>query len=263
MPSIDVSGQPVHYEDTGGDGPAVVFSHSFGMNGSMFAPQLAAFATDYRCITWDERAHGESPAAAPFTFWDSARDCLALLDALGIERATLVGTSQGGFLSLRAALLAPERVAALAVLGTSAAAEEPQQKVAFQQLHDAFVSGGDAGPPQQALDTMAAISLGDRFDTAPWVEVFRAWPPEQFTRAFRALVDRDDITGRLPEVSPPVLVMHGTKDNSYAPSYGEAVAAGVAHSEGFVPVEGGAHFLSITDPEPVNEALGELLAKHA
>ena len=56
--------------------------HSFGMNGAMFSPQLTAFAERYRCITWDQRGHGQSPASGPFTLWDSARDALALLDRL-------------------------------------------------------------------------------------------------------------------------------------------------------------------------------------
>jgi len=48
----------------------------------------------------------------PFTYWDSAQDCLGLLDHLGIDRAVVGGMSQGGFLSLPAALVAPQRVRA-------------------------------------------------------------------------------------------------------------------------------------------------------
>jgi pimeloyl-ACP methyl ester carboxylesterase len=261
MPDIDVNGQRLHYDDSGGGDQVVVFCHSFGMDGGMFAPQLAEFADDYRCITWDERAHGSSITDRQFDFWDSARDVLGLLDALQVRRAALVGTSQGGFLALRAAMLAPERVAALAVLGSSAAAEEPEQKAAFEQLHDAFVGGAD-GPPEQVLDAMAGICFGDRFDAEPWKARWRAWPREQFTFAFRALADRDDVVARLPEVAPPVLVLHGTDDRSYAPAHGAAICSGVAHCEAFVEVDGGAHFLSITDPAPVNEALRPFLAAH-
>jgi len=263
MPDITIDGQRLHYEDSGGGGPAVVFSHSFGMDESMFAPQLSALAPKYRCITWDERAHGASPTRADFTFWDSARDCLALLDALDIRNAALVGTSQGGFLTLRAALLAPDRVRALAVLGSSAAAEEPQQKLDFQQLHDAFVSGGAAGPPEDVLSAMASISLGDRFDADQWKAKWRKWPADQFTFAFKALVERDDITDQLGSVRAPALVLHGSDDRSYAPSFGRAIAEGVPNCEGFIEVDHGAHFLSITDPEPVNNALIKFLGRHA
>jgi 3-oxoadipate enol-lactonase len=161
MASIEVGPQTLHFEDTGGSGPAVLFCHSFSMNGAMFSPQLTAFAGRYRCITWDQRGHGQSPASGPFTFWDSARDALALLDRLEIDRAIFVGTSQGGFVSLRAALLAPDRVRGLAVMGTSAATEDPLQKAAYEQLNAAFFGSPD-GPPEPVLDMMVQACFGQR-----------------------------------------------------------------------------------------------------
>ena len=56
MPFADVNGQHLYFEDSAGDGPAVVFSHGFLMDHDMFAPQVSALAPEYRCITWDERA---------------------------------------------------------------------------------------------------------------------------------------------------------------------------------------------------------------
>ena len=104
MPYADVNGQRLYYEDTGGDGPLVVFSHGFAMDHEMFAPQMAAFGDRWRVITWDERGHGETQSTLdPFTYWDSASDVLGLLDHLGVESAVLAGMSQGGFLSMRAA----------------------------------------------------------------------------------------------------------------------------------------------------------------
>jgi len=264
MPEFTSAGGGIHYQDTGGAGPVLVFSHSFGMTGAMFAPQLALFAPTWRCITWDERAHGRSPANGPFDFWDSARDLLGLLDHLDVASAVLVGTSQGGFLSLRAALTAPERIRGLAILGSSAAAEDAAQKAAFRQLLAAFVSDGPAQARDEVIEAMAQISFGPRFNAdaqaEAWKAHWRRWPGDQMTLALEALVERDDIRGRLAEITAPTLVMHGSDDGSYAPSFGEAIAAGVADCRGFVLVEGGAHFLSLTDPEPVNQALGSFLA---
>jgi 3-oxoadipate enol-lactonase len=257
MPDITVGSQTLHFEDTGGSGPAVLFCHSFSMDSTMFAPQLAVFAGRYRCITWDQRAHGRSPASAPFTFWDSARDALALLDWLEINQAIFVGTSQGGFVSLRAALLAADRMRALAVMGTSASAENPTQKAAYEQLHAAFVGAPD-GPPEPVLDIMVQTCFGPRFDPGPWREHFRRVSKDQANHSFRALVDRDEIVTNLGRIKAPTLVLHGSADASYAPFHGETIAAGVADSRGFVLVENGAHFLSLTDPEPVNAALEQL-----
>ena len=160
MADTVIAGQPIRYGDNGGAGPALLFSHAFGMNGTMFAPQVAAFGDRHRCVTWNARGHLGSPAAAAFDFWASARDLVGLLDHLGIDRAVLVGTSQGGFASLRTALAAPERVAGLVILGSSAAAEAPEQRVAFRQMMDAFVADPAAGPPGEVLDGMAYVCLG-------------------------------------------------------------------------------------------------------
>jgi pimeloyl-ACP methyl ester carboxylesterase len=257
-----VGPQRLEFDDVGGDRPAILFSHAFGMTGAMFAPQLAAFGATHRCITWDSRAHGGSSAHGPFDYWDCARDALALLDHLGVERAVFVGTSQGGFLSLRAALLAPERVRAIAVIGSASTAETPAKREAYTQMRDAFLAGGGAGPPEELLDAFAHLCFGSRRAAESWKPVWRAWPPEQFGLAFRALADRDDITGRLSEISAPTLVLHGGNDASLEPALGEAIAAGVPNSEGFVLVEHGAHYLNVTNPERVNTTLEVLLRKY-
>jgi pimeloyl-ACP methyl ester carboxylesterase len=263
MPTFHHGRQKLGYDDTGGDGPVVVFSHSFGMNGAMFAPQLEAFRRQYRCIAWDQRAHGGSFTETGFTAWDSAHDCLALLDHLKIAKASFVGASQGGFVSLRVALLAPDRVRSLAVLGSSAGAEAEAKKMQYRQMNDVFAKAGADGPPQALLDAFSQICFGSRSDAGPWPEVWRRWPAEQAGMALGALVEREDLVGRLDEIQAPVLVLHGSADNSYAPSHGQTIADRVPHSEGCIVIEGGAHFLNMTDPAPVNAALSPFLSRYA
>ena len=77
MPYAEVNGQRLRYEDTGGDGPPMIFSHGFLMDREMFAPQAAALAPEFRVIAWDERGFGETEFdGQPFTYWDSARRLL-------------------------------------------------------------------------------------------------------------------------------------------------------------------------------------------
>ena len=103
MPFAQLNGQKIHYRDSGGRGPAVVLSHGFLMDSTMFDSQVAALSDKFRVITWDERGFGETEYdGKPFTYWDSANDCLALMTHLGVDTAILGGMSQGGFLSLRA-----------------------------------------------------------------------------------------------------------------------------------------------------------------
>jgi pimeloyl-ACP methyl ester carboxylesterase len=77
MPTAAVNATQVSYADSGGDGPAVVLSHGYLMDASMFDAQVAALAPEHRVITWDQRGHGGTPAPGPFSYWDSARDVLA------------------------------------------------------------------------------------------------------------------------------------------------------------------------------------------
>jgi 3-oxoadipate enol-lactonase len=259
MPKAIINGLDVFFEDTGGSFPAILFSHSFGMTGAMFAPQLNAFRQTYRCITWDERGHGRTHADKPFDFWDSAKDALALLDHLGVQRAAFVGTSQGGFLAMRAALLAPDRIRGLAILGSSAAAEAAEQRAAYMPMHDAFVAGGASGPPEELIEAMGQICLGDYSDAEPWKAMWRTWPADQFSLAFHALINRDSLLDRLGEIASPVLVMHGTADQSYSPAHAEAIAHGVRHLADLKLVENGAHFLSLTSPDAVNAKLAQFL----
>jgi pimeloyl-ACP methyl ester carboxylesterase len=180
---------------------------------------------------------------------------LALLDRLEIDRAIFVGASQGGFVSLRAALLAPDRVRGLGLMGTSAATEDPMQKAAHEQLHAALFSAD--GPPEALLDMLVQSFFGQRFDPGPWREHLRGQPEDQANYSFRALVDRDEVATKLNRITAPTLVLHGSADAYYAPSIGEEIANGVADCRGFVLVEGGSHLLSMTHPEPTNAALGD------
>jgi pimeloyl-ACP methyl ester carboxylesterase len=220
-------GQLVSYVDHGGDGPAVVLLHSFLMDASMWAPQVAALGQDYRLIAIDERGHGDTPASAPFDYWDVAGDALAVLDHLDIGGAAVIGTSQGGFVALRMALLAPERVTALAVLGTSGEAEDEQIAAAYQQLTEVWIAQG----------------------------------PETVIEA-NALISRDGVLDRVGEITAPALVLHGTADLAYPVAKAEALVAALPKAEPLVLVEDGAHFLSLTHAADVNPHLERFLSSH-
>jgi 3-oxoadipate enol-lactonase len=127
MPFASVNGQRLYFEDTAGNGPVVVFSHGNLMNRDMWAAQVEALRGEFRCVVRDERLHGRTKDDGGLhSYWDAADDLLGLLDHVGVERATLVGHSQGGFPSLGAALRAPERVKALVLTDTAAVAWPPE-----------------------------------------------------------------------------------------------------------------------------------------
>jgi 3-oxoadipate enol-lactonase len=254
MPTASVNGVTITYHDSGGDGPAVVLSHGYLMDSSMFDPQVAALAPGYRVITWDERGFGGTRASGPFSYWDSASDVLGLLDHLGIERAILGGMSQGGFLSLRAALQAPQRVRALVLIDSQAGLENPEAAPAYEEMERIWLEQG----PEPVQDVVASIILGAAdgpIDYAPWFARWAVLDREDTQFAFRCLMDRDDITARLGEVTCPALILHGTADAAIPMERAEAMRDGLAGPVTLVQIEGGTHAANLSHPAEVNAAM--------
>lgn len=252
-----VNGTDITFTDSGGPGPAVIFSHGLLMDHTMFDPQVAALEGLARVITWDERAHGGTRAQGPFSYWDSANDLWGLLDHLGIERAVLAGMSQGGFLSLRAALSQPERVESLILMGTQAGVEDEEKQASYDMLHEIWNSDG----PAPVQEIVASIILGEG-DWADWYAKWSTWAESfsgEFTHAFRCLSDRDDITDRLREITCKALVIHGTADAAIPMERSEAMAEGLGGQVALLRVDGGTHAVNLTHPDPVNNAIKDFL----
>jgi 3-oxoadipate enol-lactonase len=76
---------------------------------------------------------------------------------------------------------------------------------------------------------------------------------------FRALIDRDDITGRLGEITCPVLIVHGTADAAIPMERAVAVRAGLGGPASLVQVAGGSHAANLSHPDEVNVAMLEFL----
>lgn len=109
----------LHYEEAG-EGEPLVLLHGNGEDGTYFAHQIPCFARSFHVIALDTRGHGRSPRGeAPFTIAQFARDLLGFLDTRGIERAHLLGFSDGGNIALAFALAHPERVGKLVLNGAN------------------------------------------------------------------------------------------------------------------------------------------------
>lgn len=256
MQTAELNGTTIAYADTGGKGPVVILSHGFLMDHSMFDAQVEALRATHRVITWDERGFGGTRATGDFTYWDSARDVLALMDHLGIETAVVGGMSQGGFLSLRVALTAPERVTALILIDTQAGTEDPATVEPYNQLHAAWVEHGSIA----VQDVIAGIILGPG-EWGDWFEKWSRLEADQFTAAFGCLMHRDDITDRLGEIGCPALIVHGTADVAIPMEKAEILRDRIAGPTVLVPIEGGPHAANMTHPEQVNSAILRFLSE--
>jgi 3-oxoadipate enol-lactonase len=253
MAFASINGQKIYFEDTGGNGLPVILGHGFLMDHEMFRHQVEALRSEFRVITWDERGFGLTEFdGKPFTYWDSAKDCLGLLDHLGIQRAVVGGMSQGGYLSLRAALTAPERVLALVLIDTQAAAEAADKKPAYKQMMDMWIA---MGPVDHLAQAVATIILDDPQENELWIAKWKARPSELIAQPSNCLLERDDISARLGEIKCPALVIHGTNDTAIPLDAAKAMAKALSGCKGVLEIKGAAHASNLTHPRPVNAAL--------
>jgi pimeloyl-ACP methyl ester carboxylesterase len=258
MPATRVNGQTLWFEDTGGSGPVVVLSHGFLMDREMFADNVAALVPAYRCVVWDQRGFGRTgPVDTPFTYWDSARDLLGLLDNLAIERAALVGMSQGGFISMRAALLDPNRVTALVLVDTRSGTDAPEVIEAFAGLDAEWQKNGARNVKDDLADLLGVAHASER-----WFPKWESLDVTALHHAIGALKDRDDITAQLKSIVAHCLVIHGDADKAIALEHGAALRDELPNCKDFLAVAGAGHASNMQFPDAVNTALREFLDRH-
>lgn len=185
---VAVDGEVLHVE-TAGSGDAVVFCHGLGGTHAVWYQQVARLAGRYRTVTWDARGFGRSTnRAGAGTVVTAARDLAAVLDAVGVERAHVVGQSMGGWTALGFALTHPARVRSLVLtnslaglasaawaeaaaqappppapvvgvhpaLGRHLMATDPAKAFLYQQL------GSAAAPPAEARQSLFTTTFDDR-----------------------------------------------------------------------------------------------------
>jgi len=254
MATANLNGTTIYFEDSGGSGPAVILSHGFLMDHSMFDAQVAALKATHRVITWDERGFGATKPGGSFTYWDSANDALALLGHLGIQKAYVGGMSQGGFISLRVALTAPERVLGLILIDTQAGGEDAAAVEGYNGLRAAWMEHG----PAPVQDIIKGLILGPG-EWKEWTDKWAVLDRDNFSLAFDCLIHRDDITSRLGEITAPALVVHGTADQAIPVEKAETMRKGLAGKTSMCLVDGAAHAPNVTHPDVVNPAIVDFL----
>src|ERR1700742_952539 len=112
----EINGKPVFVEHEG-EGPAVLFIHGLGGTTNFYEPQARALADSRTVIRFDLTGAGRSPLTGTISVEGWADDAEAILDALGIDTAVVVGHSMGTLVAAHLAATRPARVSRLALLG--------------------------------------------------------------------------------------------------------------------------------------------------
>ena len=268
MPLVTIDGQPLHFIDQG-TGPAVLLAGSYLWDQAMWAPQIAALSQQYRVIALDLWGHGESGPLPEGTqsLDDIARQALALLDHLDIDRVTLVGLSAGGMWGVRLALSVPQRINGLVLMDTYVGVEPEPTRQYYFSLFKQIEDTGVIAP--QLLDIVVPIFFRPGIDAqSALYQDFRAklaaLPPERLRQSIvpmgRITFGRDDLLPRLGELkADATLVMCGDQDKPRPPSEAQEMAGLIGCPCVLVPEAG--HISNLENPSFVTEALLKFLAE--
>lgn len=262
--------------------PTLVMVNSFTTSVEQYRPQFAdeKLTATANLLAIEPYGHGQTRASyEQFTYWDSAIANLQVLDALDIPEAFILGTSQGGWIATRMAILAPGTVKGIIPLGTSMDFESQRSRdlgcwdgIEFcTPAIDALAEpvGDDWVIPTELVDAVLKEGLGE--DVPPeertfWHATYQAnYTGDTGRNRVRIssinLRDRDGLHGRLDSVRCPVLRMHGTEDPVYSVVNAEDEMKLFVNSPGaeLRVVEGGQHFLSASNPDDVNPATAEFI----
>jgi len=253
MPFAEVNNVRIHYELTGDSAlPVLVFSHSLGVNFSMWDAQLSAVASSSCVLRYDTLGHGKSSTpAGPYSATDLGTDVVGLLDALKIEQANFCGLSMGGVIGQWLAINAPTRIRKLVLASTAA-------KIGTQETWNTRI----ATVEQQGLQSIIPGTL-ERWFTAD----FRGSAPEivadiatsleattaQGYLACCAAIRDADFRANIAEVTAPTLVISGSEDPVTTPEDGRFLAQNIAGAK-FVELPA-AHLSNVESAREFNAAL--------
>jgi pimeloyl-ACP methyl ester esterase len=203
-----------------GSGPDLALIHGWGLGSWVWQPVLDRLSRNCRVHLIDLPGYGQSAADgdARTTFPDFSATAQALLDALP-ERVTLCGWSLGGLLAMRAALLAPERVCGLVLVGSTPSflQRADWQTAQTPALVDHFSAGVQAQPQQTLQRFVTVLSQGDakaRAITRMLLAGLRA-APQPDSNALRGGLEwlRElDLRPLLPGIATRSLIVHGSED---------------------------------------------------
>jgi pimeloyl-ACP methyl ester carboxylesterase len=246
----------------------IVLLHGLLFDGGMWRKQVEPLAALGRVIVIDGPGHGKSESPPRFTLEDHA-DALAIdaFNELQIKKAIPVGLSWGGMVTLRTAIQHPMRVAALAVLDSTAEAETLRDKVKYR----AFIAFARRyGVPRWFADRELAKlmfgrrALAERGDElmTQFARTVNGFPRDGLARACLAVaVHRKDVTAKLRGVASPTLVICGRDDLSTPPAKSQALTAKIRDAR-LEWIDACGHMSALERPDEVNDLLVPFVREH-
>ena len=291
MPKAQANGIELHYEEHGNpDHPAMLLIMGFGAQLTLWPDELVEALADrgYRVIRYDNRDIGLShkfdgvkapglvkmtlmsklglTPRVPYTLADMAADGIGLLDALGIERAHIVGASMGGMIAQHVAARYPQRCLSFTQIFSTTG--NPKLPPARKEALQALVTRPKSDEEETLIEhgIMLARTIGspgypsseERLRERTRTSVRRSFYPEGPTRHLSAIVADGDRRPMLRKIEVPTLVLHG-EDDPLVPCEGGRDTAQCIPGARIETIKGWGHDLPLELVQP----LSEKIASHA
>jgi pimeloyl-ACP methyl ester carboxylesterase len=251
--------------EVAGDGPPVALIHPGLWDARVWDGPFGVFAERYRVLRYDVRGYGRSSRLEPGVPYSNVRDLAAVLDAVGIERAALVGNSMGGGVSIDFALTHPDRVSALVLVASAVGGlEDTDEDEAWWQ---------ERWPPLEAAIETGDLERARRLQMGFWAPLGIDDPNGR--RIFDIALDNaheltmdeslaEDLDppaiDRLGEIAVPTLILPADHDPPFMLRSSAALAAGIrgARVARIADVD---HVVPLRSPEAFNETVLAFLAE--
>lgn len=240
--TASINGVDIYYEVYGQGDPVILLDGGLS-NAEHFVSQIPALAENYRVVVMDSRGHGRSSFdAVPLSYAVMAADVLGLMDHLGLDRASIVGWSDGGIIGLELAIHHPERLTKV---------------VAYGANFDLTSNRQDTSPAEDAyFDAYVARAAEEyrRLSPAPerWDE-FRANISTMWSTQPNYTAEQ------LTSITTPILVLDGAKEEAIDPSHTNLMASRIPGAKLAIMPDTG-HFAMFEQPDEFNRIVDEFLA---
>lgn len=263
MARINIGEITLNVED-GGNGPTFIFIP--GLVGLLTAWefQIAEFSKRYRCIAFDHRGTGDSDKPKnSYSTRVIARDVIALMDTLGIDKAHIAGTSTGGCVLQNLAIDHPDRLRCCIFSNTWVKADEYIMRVQMTRKLIALAYGPEEYIKVSSLFTNGAIQFRYNLDKVMELErrALRTVAPVEVLAGRLDMTLSHDRTGELHKIRNPCLII-GTRDDATVPFYqSEDLRRTIAGSR-LIIVEEGGHYSYRRHWQEWNAMVGAFLREY-
>ena len=247
----------LYYETHGSDdGPPLILSSGLGGSANYWKPNIPALAESFRVIAYDHRGTGRSNRVLPdvVTVDDFADDMLALMDALGIAKAHIVGHAAGGVAGLALALKAPERLIRLVVVNGWAKADPHFLRCFEARLNLLRHAGVEAFLRSQPIFLYPANWISEHTAEldAELPHQIADFPGVATMEKRIAALAGFDVSDRLSEITSHVFMVSGGMDTLVPPLCSDELLKGITNAwHQRLSFEG--HACNVTDPGYFNE----------